>query len=46
MKWLLSEAEYDEALWKKDSKVRGFNQTPDCQRTLPLLALLGHAGLS
>jgi hypothetical protein len=25
LKWLLSEAEYDEALWKKDSKVRGFN---------------------
>ena len=25
LKWLLSEAEYDEALWKKDSKVKGFN---------------------
>jgi len=25
LKWLLSEAEYDEALWKKDSKVRSFN---------------------
>jgi len=25
LKWLLSEAEYDEALWKKDSKVSGFN---------------------